>query len=103
MSRRWQCAQHYADTIQFVLDTKNKPDGLAGLDIFNDTRRTVYGLRQRLGSLIAAHNTTHQLGPLFEFLGMPMLEDGGFGEFQQPLGDDFGFGPLMPDGVNDWP
>ncbi|KAK7896933.1 hypothetical protein LTR67_004821 [Exophiala xenobiotica] len=103
MSRRWQCAQHYADTIQFVLDTKNNQDGLAGLDIFNDTRRTVYGLRQRLGNLIAAHNTTHQLGPLFEFLGMPMLEDGGFGEFQQSMGDDFGFGPLMPDGANEWP
>jgi hypothetical protein len=102
MSRRWQCAQQYVDTIQFVLDTKNKPNGPAGLDIFNDTKRTAFGVRQRLGNLIAAHKDTHQLGPLFEFLGMPMLEDGGFSGFQPTMGDDFGFGSLMPDVDSEW-
>ncbi|OQU98783.1 Fungal specific transcription factor domain-containing protein [Cladophialophora immunda] len=103
MSHRWQCAQHYADTIQFVLDTKNNPDGRTGLNIFNDTRHTVYGLRQRLGNLIAAHNTTHQLGPLFEFLGMPTLEDGGFPGLQPIGADEIGFGALMPSMDNEWP
>lgn len=102
MSRRWQCAQQYADTIQFVLDTKNKPDGFTGLDIFNDTRRTAYGLRKRLGGLVSAHNTNHQLGPLFEFLGMPTLEDGGYSGFPPIMGNDFGLSALVPDVDNGW-
>ncbi|CAK7205976.1 hypothetical protein SEUCBS139899_008759 [Sporothrix eucalyptigena] len=47
----WPCAACYAEIIQLILDTKNNPGGPTGLDIFNDTRRTVYGLRSRLGTL----------------------------------------------------
>ncbi|ERS98281.1 hypothetical protein HMPREF1624_05065 [Sporothrix schenckii ATCC 58251] len=50
-ARYWPCAQCYVDILQLILDTKNNPGGPTGLAIFNDTRRTAYGLRRRLGSL----------------------------------------------------
>jgi hypothetical protein len=51
LSIRWPCAQRYNDIIQLILDTKNYPGGHTGLEIFNDTRRTVYGLQNHLGRL----------------------------------------------------
>lgn len=89
-STRWQCAQRYADTIQFILDTKNKPDGSAGLNIFNDTRRTVYGLHNRLGALIAAHNAKTELGSLCEFLDFPIPDEGCFPVFPVMIGNEHG-------------
>ncbi|CAK7214901.1 hypothetical protein SCUCBS95973_002294 [Sporothrix curviconia] len=47
----WPCAECYAEILQLILDTKNNPGGPTGITIFNDTRRTAYGLRSRLGSL----------------------------------------------------
>ncbi|CAK7223186.1 hypothetical protein SBRCBS47491_005124 [Sporothrix bragantina] len=47
----WPCAECYAEILQLILDTKNNPGGPTGIAIFNDTRRTAYGLRSRLGSL----------------------------------------------------
>jgi len=90
MSTRWQCAQRSADTVQFILDTKNEPDGRAGLRIFNDTRRTVYGLQNRLGTLVAAHNATNELGSLFDFLDMPILDASGFPVFPPMIGNELG-------------
>ncbi|OAA68014.1 Transcription factor [Niveomyces insectorum RCEF 264] len=56
----WPCAECYADIIQLILDTKNNPGGPTGIDIFNDTRRTAYGLRSRLGT-IASYRFTRDL------------------------------------------
>lgn len=90
ISTWWQCARRYADTIQFILDTKNKPDGTAGLKIFNDTRRTVYGLHNRLGTLVAAHNAAIELGSLCDFLDVPVPEEGGFSIFPLTIGNELG-------------
>ncbi len=68
MAIRWPCAQRYADLIQLILDTKNNPGGPTGLDIFNDTRRTAYGLQHRLGTLAGLQI------PEFDFLDMPLLD-----------------------------
>ena len=55
----WPCAECYADIIQLILDTKNNPGGPTGnIDIFNDTRRTAYGLRSRFG-MLASHRRDH--------------------------------------------
>jgi hypothetical protein len=51
LATRWPCAQRYIDIIQVILDSKNYPGGPTGLDIFNDTGRTVYALQNRLGNL----------------------------------------------------
>ena len=75
MSGRWKCAQRYSDIIQFILDTKNKPDGTPGLNIFNDTRRTAYGLQERLGTQ-AVHRAIKDLDWLdFSDLPLPVFDD----------------------------
>lgn len=91
MATRWPCAQRYADTIQLILDTKNSPGGPMGLDIFNDTRRTAYGLQNRLGTL-AGPRTTDVYSQSFDFLDMPILDLSdmavpriGMGNFQSEL------------------
>ncbi|KAF4811740.1 Citrinin biosynthesis transcriptional activator ctnR [Colletotrichum siamense] len=48
----WSCSQRYSDMVQLIVDTKNSPSGPVGLEIFNDTRRTAYGLQNRLGALV---------------------------------------------------
>lgn len=75
MATRWPCAQRYADTIQLILDTKNSPGGPMGLDIFNDTRRTAYGLQNRLGTL-AGPRAADLYSQSFDFLDMPILDLG---------------------------
>lgn len=70
LSITWPCSQRYANLIQLILDTKNNPGGPTGLEIFNDTRRTAYGLQNRLG-LLAGHQV-----PEYDFLDMPVLEIG---------------------------
>ena len=72
LSMQWPCAQRYTDLIQLILDTKNNPGGPTGLDIFNDTRRTAYGLQSSLGTL-ARHQVID-----FDFLDLPILEGGDF-------------------------
>ncbi|KIW14899.1 hypothetical protein PV08_07684 [Exophiala spinifera] len=78
MSTRWMCAQRYADIIQLILDTKNNPGGPTGLEIFNDTRRTSYGLQNLLGTLVA-HRAPESFSNSFDFLDMPLLDLGDFG------------------------
>ena len=78
MSTRWLCAQRYADIIQLILDTKNNPGGPTGLEIFNDTRRTSYGLQNLLGSLVVP-SAPEAFSSSFDFLDMPLLDIGEFG------------------------
>jgi hypothetical protein len=73
LSIRWPCAQRYNDIIQLILDTKNNPSGPTGLEIFNDTRRTVYGLQSRLGTL-AGHRVTEMHSHSLDFLDMDLNE-----------------------------
>ncbi|KAF7359508.1 Fungal specific transcription factor domain-containing protein isoform 2 [Mycena sanguinolenta] len=63
LERQWPCAGRYADLIQLILDTKNNPGGPTGLEVFNDTRRTAYGLQVRLGTLAGERL------PEFDFFG----------------------------------
>ncbi|KAI0107838.1 fungal-specific transcription factor domain-containing protein [Nemania sp. FL0031] len=88
MAAYWPCAQRYVDIIQLILDTKNNPGGPIGLEIFNDTRRTAYGLQNRLGKL--ARNRVNQT-PVnsFDFLDIPLLDTG---EFSLGRSGSFGFG-----------
>ena len=69
---RWPCAQRYSDIIQLVLDNKNNAGGAPILDIFNDTRRTAYGLQDRLGPM-SSHLFTEYLPPSFDFLDVSGL------------------------------
>lgn len=74
----WRCAQRYVDMIQLILDTRNNPGGPTGLQIFNDTRRTAYGLQQSLGSLTGPSILSGQSLHSFDFLDMPILDTNGF-------------------------
>lgn len=69
----WPCAQRYNDIIQLILDTKNNPGGPTGLDIFSDTRRTVYGLQSRLGNL-AGRRVAEVYSHSLDFLDMDLDE-----------------------------
>lgn len=77
MSVWWKCAQRYVDMIQLILNTRNDPGGPTGLQIFNDTRRTAYGLQQSLGSL-TGHQAMNANPHSFDFLDMPILDTDGF-------------------------
>ncbi|KAL6812035.1 fungal-specific transcription factor domain-containing protein [Trichoderma sp. SZMC 28015] len=68
LSIPWPCSQRYINLIQLILDTKNNPGGPTGLEIFNDTRRTAYGLQNRLSTLADPQV------PEFDFLDMPLLD-----------------------------
>ena len=72
---QWPSAQRHVDIIQLILDTKNNPGGPTGLDIFNDTRRTAYGLQNRLGTL-AGHRAMEMFSISEDFLDIPFLEIG---------------------------
>ena len=91
---RWPCAQRYSDIIQLVLDNKNNAGGAPILDIFNDTRRTAYGLQDRLGPM-SSHLFTEYLPPSFDFLDVSGLNvdtiDGPWnvGDFPCELNDEW--------------
>ncbi|KAI1170185.1 fungal-specific transcription factor domain-containing protein [Nemania sp. FL0916] len=78
MGSYWSSAQRYVDIIQLILDTKNNPGGPTGLDIFNDTRRTAYGVQNRLGKL-AVNRAYQGLANSFDFLDIPLLDTADFG------------------------
>lgn len=80
LSTRWPSAQRYTDLIQLILDTKNNPGGPTGLEIFNDTRRTAYGLQNRLGILAGPHSFD------FDFLGESIFD---FGNLMAPWDGSF--------------
>jgi hypothetical protein len=70
---RWPSAQRYDDLIKLILETKNSPGGPTGLEIFNDTRQTSYGLQNRLGKL-AVHRVVELYPQSLDFLDMPLLD-----------------------------
>lgn len=84
LSSLWPCAQSYADIIQLILDTKNSPGGPISLEIFNDTRRTSYGLKNLLGGRIALNRASTVFPQSFDFLDMPYLD------INMNIGTDFG-------------
>lgn len=87
LSIQWPCAQRYKDILQLIIDTKNDPGGPTGLDIFNDTRRTAYGLQDRLGKLAGHPRVTEIYSQAFDFLDMPLLD---VGEMSAPWTGTFG-------------
>ncbi|KAJ8129010.1 hypothetical protein O1611_g4622 [Lasiodiplodia mahajangana] len=93
MAMHWPCAQRYVDIIQLILDTKYNPGGPTGLEIFNDTRRTAYGLQNRLGKL-AGNRVNQALVTSFDFLDIPLPDAGEFGlscssSFALGMGDEW--------------
>ncbi|KAI0971620.1 fungal-specific transcription factor domain-containing protein [Xylaria arbuscula] len=93
MGTHWPCAQRYMDIVQLILDTKNNPGGPTGLEIFNDTRRTAYGLQNRLGKL-AGNKSRLAFANSLDFLNTPLLDLGEFdigrsGNFSCSMVDDW--------------
>ena len=73
MAQHWPCAQRYSDLIDLIIASNNDPNRRTYLNIFNDTRRTTYGLEKRLGNLIgerAAQDPAYS----FDFLDMLFLD-----------------------------
>ncbi|GAD96499.1 hypothetical protein FG09884.1 [Paecilomyces variotii No. 5] len=73
LSMRWPCAQKYTEIIQLVLERKDSSGGATILDIFNDTRRTSYGLQNRLKPA-SAPSLTDFSPHSFDFLDVPGLD-----------------------------
>jgi hypothetical protein len=71
ISAFWPCAGRYVDILQLAIDSRNLPGGTNILQIFNDTRRTSYGLLHRLGPHIGAPDPN-----MSDFLNMTFLEEG---------------------------
>ncbi|ETS81553.1 hypothetical protein PFICI_06555 [Pestalotiopsis fici W106-1] len=72
----WPCAQRHAEIIQLIVDTRDNPGGPTGIDIFNDTRRTSYGLQKHLGTLAGHPIAVEAFSNSFDFLDIPMLDEG---------------------------
>lgn len=65
------------EIIQFAVDSRNLPstNGNSTLKIFNDTRRTSYGLLHHLGPLVRQQNFGGDVN-ISDFLNMAFLEEG---------------------------
>lgn len=86
MTAHWPCAGRYVDIIQFTLDSWQSAGGNTTLQIFNDTRRTSYGLLLRLGQPARTQNMADM--DISDFFDMGFLEEG---NPPHPT-DTFGFG-----------
>lgn len=71
MSTYWPCAGRYVEILQLAMDSRNVPGGNTILQIFNDTRRTSYGLLHRLGPHVGVADPN-----MSDFLDMAFLEEG---------------------------
>lgn len=89
LSERWPSAGRYHDLIKLIQDTKDGPDRAAGLDIFNDTRRTAHGLEKALGELSRRRNA-EVLPSSLDFLDMPFLDNSEFADPTLPWMSSFG-------------
>jgi hypothetical protein len=78
LGRLWPCAARYSELIQLVLDSQDSPGGPSYLQIFNDTKRTAYGLEKCLGTMARRRSTDIQPNPL-DFLDIPFLDAGDSG------------------------
>ena len=86
MTPIWPGAGHYLDIIQHTLDSWQTTGGSTVLQIFNDTRRTSYGLMLQLGQSARARKLADL--DLNEFFDMGFLEEGNPGKST----DAYGFG-----------
>ncbi|KAJ3544871.1 hypothetical protein NM208_g2801 [Fusarium decemcellulare] len=73
----------------------NNPGGPTGLDIFNDTRRTAYGLQSRLGTLAGLRGAVDMFSNSDDFLD-------GFAELIDLPASQPGFGSFEPGLDGDW-
>ena len=89
MAKTWPCAQRYVDLIQFMLDSP----GSGTSAVFNDTRRTAYGLEKTLGNLARFRSTSDQVY-FFDFLE-PSFFDGA--DVNAPWSQ-----PFQLDADNEW-
>jgi hypothetical protein len=87
MTPTWPCAGRYVDIIQVVLDSWQVDGNNSTLQIFNDTRRTSYGLLLRLGPA-AKSQILPDMG-LSEFFDVGFLEEGNPAPFAGTF--DFGY------------
>ncbi|OQO13985.1 hypothetical protein B0A48_00860 [Cryoendolithus antarcticus] len=93
MAIRWPCAQRYADLLQLIMDDTDSEARPKLLEIFNDTRRTAYGLEKKLGKIAGSPSASQDLFS-FDFLDMPFLDNDI---------NDGSWLPLFSDNaVNDW-
>ncbi|KAK6423589.1 hypothetical protein LTR95_016508 [Oleoguttula sp. CCFEE 5521] len=93
MAIRWPCAQRYADLLQLIMDDTDAEARPKLLEIFNDTRRTAYGLEKKLGKIAGSPSASQDLFS-FDFLDMPFLDNDI---------NDGSWLPLFSDNaVNDW-
>lgn len=93
MANRWPCAQRYADLVQLIVDDTDDSTRPKLLEVFNDTRRTAYGLEKKLGSIAGRHLPSQDLFS-FDFLDIPFLDSDM---------NDSSWLPLFSDtAVNDW-
>lgn len=81
LAQYWPSAGRYRDLIRHIQDTKDSPDGAAGLNIFNDTRRTAHGLEKALGELSRKNDV--------DFLDLPFLDNEDFADPTLPWMSSF--------------
>lgn len=87
MATQWPCAQRYADLVQLIMDDTQDPARPKLLEVFNDTRRTAYGLEKKLGMLAGRH-FVNQDPFSFDFLDIPFLDNDITGDPWMPLFPD---------------
>jgi hypothetical protein len=73
LGRQWPSAARYSELVQLVLDTQDSPGGPSYLQIFNDTKKTAYGLERCLGAMAQRRKVDIQPNA-FDFLDLPVLD-----------------------------
>lgn len=84
MSAKWSCAGRSVEILQLILDSRDGPGGGDRLKIFNDTRRTSYGLQVLLGQS-AARQESNGL-EMFDFFDMTFPYESEINSFLDPVG-----------------
>jgi hypothetical protein len=87
MTSIWPCAGRYVEIIEVALDSWQTTGGGSVLQIFNDTRRTSYGLLLQLGHSAKSQNVPDM--DLSEFFDLGFLGEGTSALFAGSF--DFGF------------
>lgn len=90
MAPTWPCAGRYVNIIEIVLDSWQSEGGGRNLQIFNDTRRTSYGLLLHLGQSVEFQNLPNM--DLSEFFDIGFLEEGNPASFAAPFAEPFDVG-----------
>jgi hypothetical protein len=87
MAPIWPCAGRYVEIIQVALESWQTAGDGSHLQIFNDTRRTSYGLLLHLGQSTKSHSLPDM--DLSEFFDMGFLEEGNSAPFTNIIGTGF--------------